>query len=138
MHTLHAHRQHSRTQLAMQRLLNTMGPAAYLLYLQALDQRHSCYLNQSKYIPGPVNAMANDASQLWHLTDDAFLAHITLTYLKSKPWHLFHLQPKEHLALNMALQCKHSEPAQFRHAPDEKTKPGICGATIVKSWESIP
>ena len=57
-----------------------MGPAAYLLRLQALHQRHHCYLNQPDYIPGPVNAMADDASRLWHLTDDAFLAHLTLTY----------------------------------------------------------
>ena len=54
----------------------TLGPAAYLLRLQALHQRHHRYLNQSDYIPGPANAMADDASRLWHLPDTAFLAHL--------------------------------------------------------------
>ena len=39
----------------------TLGPAAYLLRLQALHQRHHRYLNKSDYIPRPANAMADDA-----------------------------------------------------------------------------
>ena len=116
----------------------TLGPAAYLLRLQALHQRHHRYLNQPDYIPGPANAMADDASRLWHLTDTAFLHHLNLTYPQSKPWKLCTLRPAMLSALISALQCKRSEPAQFLHAPDPKTIPGFDGATIVKSWESIP
>ena len=116
----------------------TLGPAAYILRLQALHQRHHRYLNQSDYIPGPANAMADDASRLWHLSDPAFLAHLNLTYPQNKPWQLCRLRPAMHSALIMALQCTRSEPALFLHAPDPKTTPGFDGATIVKSWESIP
>ena len=116
----------------------TLGPAAYLLRLQALHQRHHRYLNQPDYIPGPANAMADDASRLWHLTDTAFLHYLNLTYPQSKPWKLCTLRPAMHSALIMALQCKRSEPAQFLHAPDLKTIPGFDGATIVTSWDSTP
>ena len=116
----------------------TLGPAAYLLRIQALHQRHHRYLNQSDYIPGPANAMADDASRLWHLSDTAFLCHLNSTYPQSKPWKLCPLRPEMHSALIMALQCKRSEPAQFLHAPDPRTTPGFDGATIVKSWDSIP
>ena len=116
----------------------TLGPAAYLLRLQALHQRHHRYLNQPDYIPGPANAMADDASRLWHLTDTAFLHHLNFTYPQNKPWKLCTLRPAMLSALIMALQCKRSEPALFLHAPDPKTTPGFDGATIVKSWESTP
>jgi len=116
----------------------TLGPAAYLLRLQALHQRHHRFLHQPDYIPGPANAMADDASRLWHLTDTAFLAHLNSSYPQSKPWQLCHLRPAMHSALTMALQCKRSEPGLFLHAPDPKITPGFDGATIVKGWASIP
>ena len=116
----------------------TLGPAAYILRLQALHQRHHRYLNQSDYIPGPANAMADDASRLWHLSDPAFLAHLNRTYPQNKPWKLCRLRPAMHSALIMALQCKRAEPEQFLHAPDPRITPGFDGATIVRSWESIP
>ena len=116
----------------------TLGPAAYLLRLQALHQRHHRYLNQPDYIPGPANAMADDASRLWHLTDTAFLHHLNFTYPQNKPWKLCTLRPAMHSALTMALQCKRSDPALFLHAPDPKSTPGFDGATIVKNWGSIP
>ena len=116
----------------------TLGPAAYLLRLQALHQRHHRYLNQPDYIPGPANAMADDASRLWHLSDTAFLHHLNLHYPQNKPWKLCILRPAMHSALTMALQCKRSEPAQFLLAPDPATTPGFDGATIVMNWSSIP
>ena len=58
--TLYWHRKGSTT---------TTGPAAYLLRLAALHQRHHRYLAQHDYIPGPSNVMADDCSRLWHLTD---------------------------------------------------------------------
>ena len=116
----------------------TLGPAAYLLRLQALHQRHFRYLNQPDYIPGPANAMADDASRLWHLSDHAFLLHLNSTYPQNKPWKLCTLRPAMHSALITALQCKRSAPEQFLHAPDPRTTPGFDGATIAKSWESTP
>ena len=116
----------------------TLGPAAYLLRLQALHQRHHRYLNLPDYIPGPANAMADDASRLWHLTDAAFLHHLNSTYPQNRPWKLCPLRPEMNSALISALQCKRSEPAQFLHAPDPRITPGFDGAIIAKSWKSIP
>jgi hypothetical protein len=116
----------------------TLGPAAYLLRLNALHQRHYRYLALSDYIPGPVNAMADDASRLWHLSDSALLAHFNLNFPQTKPWTLLHPRPAMLSALTMALQCKRSDPALFLPARGPKTLPGFDGATIAKSWQSIP
>jgi hypothetical protein len=54
---------------------STTGPAARLLRLQALHQRHYRYVPTYDYIPGPANAMADDCSRLWNLTDSQLLVH---------------------------------------------------------------
>ena len=40
----------------------SLAARAYLLQYNALHQRHYRYLSRHHYIPGPVNAMADDAS----------------------------------------------------------------------------
>ena len=47
----------------------TTGPVAYLLRDQALHQRKHRYAPLHDYVPGSANAMADDCSRLWHLTD---------------------------------------------------------------------
>jgi hypothetical protein len=42
--------------------------------LFALHRRHHRYLTEVSHIPGVLNAMADDASRLWHLSDTAFLS----------------------------------------------------------------
>ena len=116
----------------------TLGPAAYLLRLNALHQRHYRYLSLPDYIPGPVNAMADDTSRLWALTDNALLAHFNLSYPQHKPWQMLHLRPEMLSALVMALQCKRSEPALFLHAHDPKTLRGFDGVTIAMNWQLTP
>ena len=66
----------------------TEGPAAYLLRFAALHQRQHRYQSHVRYIPGPANAMADDASRRFDLTDDALLAHFTQTYPQREPWQL--------------------------------------------------
>ena len=51
----------------------TLGPAAYLLRLFALHQRHYRYCSTFDYLPGPINVMADDASRRWDLSDDQLL-----------------------------------------------------------------
>jgi hypothetical protein len=116
----------------------TLGPAAYLLRLNALHQRHYRYLGLSDYIPGPVNSMADDASRLWHHTDTALLHHFNLQYPQNKPWKLLHLRPEMLSALTMALLCKRCDPALFLPGHYQRTKPGFDGATIAKAYKSIP
>lgn len=116
----------------------TLGPAAYLLRLHALHQRHYRYLGLSDYIAGTANVMADDASRRWDLSDTALLAHFNLQYPQTKHWTLLHLRPAMLSALTMALQCKRSVPAQFLPEHGQKIPPGFDGATIAKNWASIP
>ena len=51
------------------------GAPAYLCNYACFHQRRHRYCHKAFYIPGPANVMADDASRLQHLSDDAFLAH---------------------------------------------------------------
>jgi hypothetical protein len=53
----------------------TTGAAAYLLWQQALHQRHYHYHVRLSHIRGDCNIMVDDCSCLWHLTDEQLLAH---------------------------------------------------------------
>jgi hypothetical protein len=71
----------------------TRGAPAYLNRLLALHQRTHRYLSRHDYIPGPANAMADDASRLWHLNDVELLTHFSQLYPQEVPWELVHLPP---------------------------------------------
>ena len=58
----------------------TSGPAAYLLQLASLHQRHHRYQSVLHYISGPQNSMADDCIRLWHLTDSELLSYFNFTY----------------------------------------------------------
>jgi hypothetical protein len=68
-----------------------VGPAAYLLRISSLHQRHFRYLALLNYIQGSANAMADDCSRLWHLTDSHLLAYFNLHYPQPNTWKLCHL-----------------------------------------------
>jgi hypothetical protein len=71
----------------------TRGAPAYLNRLLALHQRCHRYLSRHDYIPGSANAMADDASRLWHLSDEQLLTHFSQLYPQAAPWELVHLPP---------------------------------------------
>jgi hypothetical protein len=102
----------------------TAKAPARLLRLQALHQRHHRYCPQFSHIPGPTNAMADDASCLWYLTDSQLLAYFDLTYPQPLPWHLCHLWPEMKSALISACCGKHLTPESFLHAPAPTTSRG--------------
>jgi hypothetical protein len=60
----------------------SVAARAYLLHYNALHQRCHRYLARHHYIPGPVNAMADDASRRWDLGDTQLLAHFNNLYLQ--------------------------------------------------------
>jgi hypothetical protein len=115
----------------------TIGPAAYLLRLNALHQRGFRYRATIDYLPGPLNVMADDASRLWHLTDDALLAHFNLLYPQTVPWTLSHPRPEMLSALISALLCKRSDLASFLPGPTHETPIGFDGSHIVNPLASI-
>jgi hypothetical protein len=78
--------------------------AAYLLRLSSLHQRHQRYHLHYDHIAGLANAMADDASHLWHLSDSQLLAYFDQTYPQSQPWQLWTLQPQTFSTLISTLQ----------------------------------
>lgn len=83
----------------------TTGCAAYLLRLRALHQRHHRYVGQFAHVPGKANAMADDCSRLWHLSDEELLTHFNSTYPQAASWQLVPLSSEMKSALTSALQC---------------------------------
>ena len=69
----------------------TSGPAVYLLQVSALHHRHFRYKTELHHIPGDLNAMADNCSRLWHLTDDELLTYFNSTYPQLRSWNMFHL-----------------------------------------------
>jgi hypothetical protein len=56
----------------------TTSAPAYLLHVQALHQRFHRYYSLAFFIPGTLNAMADDCSRLWNLSDTELLSHFDL------------------------------------------------------------
>jgi hypothetical protein len=116
----------------------TTGPAAYLLRLQALHQRQHRYVSRVSHIPGVANAMADDCSRLWTLTNDALLVHFDLRYPQDRPWQLLHLRPQMLSALTSALHRKrHALPSSLpAYAP--LIAHGTSGKISASPWTSTP
>jgi hypothetical protein len=68
--------------------ITTTGPAAYLLRLQAIHQRHHRYLPQQDFIPGKVNIMADLTTRSWEISDSALLSNVDLRFPQTQPWTL--------------------------------------------------
>ena len=109
---------------------STVGPAAYLLRLKALHQRFHRYVSRHDYLPGPANAMADDCSRLWHLTDSQLVAYFNSRYPQPSLWTLCHLRPQMRSALTSALFRKRSVPESFLDVPQPPITIGKGGWTI--------
>ncbi len=108
------------------------GPASFLCGLACLHQRDHRYCHQAFYLPGPDNVMADDASRLQHLSNDAFLSHFEQHYPQTGPWKLLQLPPATVSALTSALLSRSpASPLQARlDAPTARSStPGSLSAT---------
>ena len=70
--------------------VTTTGPAAYLLRLASLHQRHHRYQHVVTYLPGDQNLLADDASRFVTYSDTALLTHFDTAYPQIEPWQLHH------------------------------------------------
>jgi hypothetical protein len=105
----------------------TTGPAAYLLRLQAIHQRHHRYLPVIQYIPGPANAMADDCSRRWDLNDAELLTLFNTCYPQTKSWRLCHLRQELHSSLTSALQKQRPAPESMLPLKTKQTGLGQNG-----------
>ena len=115
----------------------TKNPAE-LLRIQALHQRHHCYCSLFSHIPGPINAMADDTSRLWNLSDSQLLAYFNATYPQQLPWRLCRLHPETKSALISACCGQPSMPASFLLAPAHRIASGPSGRTSVMPLAPTP
>lgn len=113
--------------------ITSRDPAAYLLRISSLHRRHHRYNADFQYIKGPANAMADDASRLFPLSDSQFLAHFEQNYPQEKPWRLCRLRQEMRSALISALHRKRVDPQSFLVGPTHKTTPGLSGRTFAWS-----
>jgi hypothetical protein len=127
--TVHTGTDNQATQAWQQRGSTTTNAVpAFLLRLQAIHQRYHRYIPSHSYLPGSLNVMVDDASRLWHLSDDQFLTHFNATYPQHRSWHLYHPRPEIHSAVICALHRKRSLPASFLAVPRQPTTIGSTGA----------
>jgi hypothetical protein len=107
----------------------TNAVPAFLLRLQAIHQRFHRYIPLHSYLPGKLNAMADDASRLWQLNNDELLTHFNSTYPQHRSWQLHHPRPEMTSAVICALHRKRSQPASFLDVPKQPTTIGATGSS---------
>ena len=116
----------------------TAGPAAYLLRMQALHQRHHRYVPRHDYLEGVNNKAADDASRLTHLSDDEFLTHFNSTYPQKATWKLWTPTPNIISSVISALHRQRCNPASLLNAPPPPMVTGTRGPNSAPSWPSTP
>ena len=109
----------------------TTGPAAYLLQISSLHQRKHRYKPETFHISGLANAMADDCSRMWHLTDDELLTYFNLHYPQSTSWKMLRLRPAMNSALISALQRQRSEPESYLQEMPKPKGHGSFGVRFV-------
>jgi hypothetical protein len=107
--------------------------AAYILHLQALHQCVHRYAPRHDYLPGEMNAMTDDCSRLWDLSDSQLLAHFYYLYPRPNSWRFFSLKPEMLSAVASAFSKMRSDPASFLHAPVQPIDIGNVGSPFAMS-----
>lgn len=108
----------------------TTGPAAYLLRLSSILQRHSRFNSYSSFLPGDANGMADDPSRMWKLSDSQLLAHFNSTYPQDQPWQLVHPRPALISCLLSALLKQRPGLEMLLTPPPTKTACGPSGKPL--------
>ena len=116
----------------------SLAARAYLLQYNALHQRHFRYLARHHYIPGPVNAMADDASRRWDLSDADLLTHFNSVYPQATSWTLFPLRPATNSSLTGALCRKRPTGASLANAVPLPSQVGATGSRSALACSSTP
>jgi hypothetical protein len=143
--TIHTGTDNQAAQAWQSRKSTTTDSApAFLLRLQAIHQRYHRYLPLHSYLPGQLNSMADDASRLWHLSDEQLLTHFNQRYPQHHSWHMYHPTSAMHSAVISALHRKRSVPVSFLSAPRQPIPIGATGLSfatpckLTRSYKTSP
>jgi hypothetical protein len=136
--TIHTGTDNQATQAWQTRKSTTTNTTpAFLLRLQAIHQRYHRYIPLHSYLPGKLNAMADDTSRLWHLPDEHLLTHFNAHYPQHRSWHIYQPRPEMHSAVTSALHRTRSEPVSFLAEPKQPTPIGQIGWSSAKRYRWI-
>ena len=105
----------------------TNEPAAYLLHISALNQRHYHHKSETHFIPGSHNIMADDCICKWNLTNDELLTYFNLKYTQPVSWKMIHLRPEMNSAMTLALLQIRSLPESYLPAIEIHKRLGTSG-----------
>ena len=111
---------------------------AYLLRLDALQQRHFRFVPSYSHIAGKANVMADDASRLWHLSDADLLSHFTHHYPQASPWRMLTLSPETNSSLLGALFRRRPASVSLASVPPPPPPRGGSGPLSVTASPWIP
>ena len=116
----------------------TDSSPAYLLRLFGIHQRHHRYISRHDYQPGISNKMADDASRLFHLSDEEFLAHFNHHYPQPTSYKIVHPRPELTSAVISALHRKTSNVESLLVELPPPVPTGDSGFSTAISWASTP
>lgn len=116
----------------------SLAARSHLLRVNALHQRNHRYVSRHHYIPGPVNAMADDASRRWDLSDSALLTHFNTRYPQAVSWQMRTLLPATNVSLIGALSKTRASIGFLLNATQAPSRPGKRGRPSVPAWASNP
>jgi hypothetical protein len=116
----------------------SVAARAYLLRFNSFHQRTHRYVARHHYIPGPMNAMADDASRLWSLSDADLLTHFNNTYPQATSWRMLHLAPATSATLIGALSRTQQPYAALLSVEPAPLLPGRSGRPSVPASASTP
>jgi hypothetical protein len=110
----------------------------YLLRLFGIHQRLHHYVPRHDYIPGGSNALADDASRLFHLPDEEFLTHFDTVHSQGPSYQ--HVTPTPSLlsAVISALLRKPYSVESLQAELPVPTPTGRPGVTTQLRWASTP
>src|SRR5210317_1508827 len=107
----------------------TVKARARLLRLAAGLRRKQRAHHRVGYLPGEENKMADDASRLWHLSDEDLLTHFNLNYPQTTSWKLHRLPHDLNSLMTSVLLKPESEMESALHELQRQTPLGPSGAS---------
>jgi hypothetical protein len=118
--------------------VSTTGAAAYLLRLQALHQCFYRYNTEHFFLPGHLNAMADDMSRLNHLSESDLLSYFNARYPQNQPWRWLTPRPAMISSAILALLSSRVATELYLLEPTPLIAPGVYGQNFVQPSLSTP
>ena len=112
-----------------ERFCHCHRPSCLPLRHQRLAPMPPPFLALTDHMPGVTNAIADDLSRLWHLTNSQSLVHLNSLYPQKQPWRIVHLRPEVLASVTTALRALRPQLQLCLNDPKTKTVIGTSGLT---------